>query len=132
MKNVQFTNGQSAWVSRHSEDRFRGQLVPVGALANFLPGPTVNRPKMADKTIPAIFVGYHVAPGGKWKGDYLVVALQHCKDMNLQEDGAPTKWMISRIKEIHVTHTNPYLFPFKAMYEHLRNAVQGAAPESGL
>ena len=132
MKNVQFTNGHSAWVSRHAEDRFRGQLVPFGALANFLPGPTGNRPKLAGATIPAIFVGYHLAPGGKWKGDYLAVSLQNCKAMNLQEEGVPTKRAISHIKEIHVTHTKPYMFPFKAMYEHLRNAVQGAVPESGL
>ena len=68
----------------------------------------------------------------KWKGDCLVGYLQSCQDMSLREDDVPTKWTVSRIKEIYVSQTKPCIFPFKAMCEHIRHAVQGSVPESGL
>ena len=68
MKNVQVIDGNSAWTSRHGEDKFLGQTIPFGALVSFLPAPVVKRPKAAGKSLPAIFVGYYIAPGGRWMG----------------------------------------------------------------
>ena len=118
MKNAQYIAGDSAWTRRHEGDGFAGQIIPFGALVSFLPSPVAKRPKMADKTLPAIFAGYHVAPGGRWKGDYLAAPLTSCKDMSHHEQVAPTPWIVSRTKEAHVSHKDPYMFPLKALCEH--------------
>ena len=95
------------------EGKFPGQTIPFGALVIFLPAPVVKRPKAAEKSLPAIFVGYHVAPGGRWRGDYLAVPLAQCRDMNIGEEGVPTPWTAVRIKEAHVSHVDPISVPLQ-------------------
>ena len=112
MKNVQFIDGSSAWTSRHGEDRFPGQTIPFGALVNYLPTPVTKRPKAADKTRPAIFVGYYVAPGGRWRGDYFVIPLAQCRNMTMDEEGTPIHrgFLFELRRSMRVTRTPTY-FP---------------------
>ena len=66
------TTGQSAWYRRYGEE-FTGQLIPFGAAVIFKPSPTKYK---TDKPLPTgmygIFLGYRLAPGGTWDGEYLV------------------------------------------------------------
>ena len=61
---------------------------------------------MGAKTIPGVFIGYHVHAGGLWSGDYLVADLapfrQDC-------DVVKSKVKIHRIKEV-VEITQEYSF----------------------
>ena len=66
----------SPWQKRH-ESTFKGQLYPFGCLVDFKPTPVkqeIERSlKFAPKSEPGIFLGYHLHPGGRWRGEYLVL-----------------------------------------------------------
>ena len=70
--NVAIIDGDSAYNKRHKQGRFKGQSFPFGALVDFAPQPDTKIEAMGAKTLPGIFMGYHVHPGGLWSGDYLV------------------------------------------------------------
>ncbi len=73
--NIAIVNGDSAWNKRHTKGRFKGMQFPFGALVDFMPQPDVRVESMGPKTLPGVFIGYHVNPGGEWSGDYLVADL---------------------------------------------------------
>ncbi len=50
---------------------------PFGALVDFMSQPDVRVESMGPKTLPGVFIGYHVNPGGEWSGDYLVADLAY-------------------------------------------------------
>ncbi len=64
---------------RHGEP-FPAMLLPFGALVDFLPTPrkdgSVYDDKIEARMKPGLFVGWKLAPGGKWTGDYYVVDFQ--------------------------------------------------------
>ena len=71
------------WVARHGVP-FPGKSIPFGALVHFHPAP--DKPvggKFGPKGVPGIFMGHVLQPGGVWKGDHYVVALD---DIRQQED----------------------------------------------
>ena len=54
---------------------FTGSLVRFGALVNYTP-PKPEREainKFDLHTVPGIFIGWHIDPGGEWHGDYLLL-----------------------------------------------------------
>ena len=51
---------------------FKGDSIPFGALVDFMPQPDTKLVSMGAKTLPGVFIGYHVQAGGLWHGDYLV------------------------------------------------------------
>ena len=57
------------------EGALQGYAIPFGALVDFMPQPDVRVESMGPKTLPGVFIGYHVNPGGEWSGDYLVADL---------------------------------------------------------
>ena len=60
-------------------EHYQGQLIPFGAAVDFKPHPEAggNRlDKYAPRSVPGVFLGYEVAPGCKWTGNYLCVELQ--------------------------------------------------------
>ena len=63
---------------------------------------------MGDKTIPGVFIGYHIHAGGLWSGDYLVADFapfrQDC-------DVIKSKVKIHRIKEVVKKPSGEFLFP---------------------
>ena len=74
--------------------------------------------KFTPKAVAGIFLGYHLQPGGKWSGDYVVVELselrtnRHFKNASLQ-----------RVKE--VVKPSEIVFPLKKGYEIDRNTIEG-------
>ena len=77
---------------------FEGVRVPFGTLIDFKRSPVKDAPqKFAPKTVPGVFLGYHLLPGGKWSGDYIAAELADFKNGLL-----PKNVSIQRIKEIRL------------------------------
>ena len=57
---------------------FKGKLIPFGALVDFVPQKDVRdkQPKFDPDTVPGVFLGYILRPGGAWKGDFRVADLE--------------------------------------------------------
>eukprot|EP00971_Amphidinium_carterae_P250343 4969860-Amphidinium_carterae.1 len=72
MNNVQKKDGMSPWLRRFDSKDFGGELIPFGALTDFLQQPAKETKQMiqikyAPRTVTGIFLGYYLQPGGKWK-----------------------------------------------------------------
>jgi len=92
--------------------------VPFGAKIDFLPIPVQEKnPKFGPRAIPGVFLGYHVLPGGKWKGDILAASLE---DFRRAAETPGTVVRVHRIKEMTLEHGAPIEFPFRAAHEKAR------------
>ena len=87
-------------------------MIPFGALVDFKPTPAKAQmlQKFAPTSVPGIFLGYHLQPGGKWKGDYFVIPLT---ELQSSEDTAPKA---QRVKEVYLA-TGAIQFPMKQAYD---------------
>ena len=63
---------------------------------------------MGAKTLPGVFIGYHVQAGGLWHGDYLVADLAPFRE---NCDVAKSKVKIHMIKEVVKKHLGKFTFP---------------------
>ena len=74
--------GSSAWHQRHKKGQFNGEVIPFGALMDFrLPEQILSKfPEFGKRSLPGIFLGYHMMSGERWYGDYLVAPLIDFKD----------------------------------------------------
>eukprot|EP00971_Amphidinium_carterae_P268032 5317682-Amphidinium_carterae.1 len=72
----------SPWLRRFASKDFEGKLIPFGALLDFIqqPAKESKQIKYAPRTVAGIFLGYNIQHGGKWKGDYLCIALTDFRD----------------------------------------------------
>ncbi len=109
--NIAIVNGDSAWSKLHKKGRFKGMQIPYGALVDFMPQPDVKVASMGPKTIPVIFIGYHVNPGWEWSGDYLVAGLEYFR---ADPDVPRNQVKIHRIKEVVPNTDGKLLFPVAA------------------
>ena len=73
-----------------------------------MPQPDTRVVSMGAKTIPGVFIGYHIQPGGLWSGDYLVADLA---PFRLDCDVAKSKVKIHRIKEVLPSRHGLFNFP---------------------
>ena len=106
--------GESPFNARHGSN-FSGKIIPLGALVEFRPSNTrESAPKFSTKSTPGIFLGYHLLPGGKWKGDYLVSELEE-----FRKGKTPGNISTQRVQEVAITHK--WFFPLKKQYEQSRN-----------
>ena len=90
------TSVPSPYRLRHKEN-YVGELVPFGCLVRYLP-PKPEReelPKFAPRATPGIFLGWHTQPGGKFKGEYLVVSRDH-----MMSDKTTGPLRINRVREM--------------------------------
>ena len=73
----------SPWWVVHGHE-FPGRVLPFGALVHYRPPRPVlkNLPKFAPRTIPGIFMGWHIEPGCRFRGDYYVLPLAAFKVPN--------------------------------------------------
>jgi len=68
---------RSAYFYKWGHD-FAGQLIPFGALIRYKVGPLKQRlwSKLQAQSVPGIFLGYKLHPGGEWRGEYTVQSLR--------------------------------------------------------
>ena len=65
----------SPWLLRRGS-HFPGKALPLGCGVFFLPAPTkYTNSKSATKMSYGVLLGYRLAPGGRWKGEYVVADL---------------------------------------------------------
>ena len=66
----------SAYERRHGVE-FLGLQLPFGCEVRFRTHTKMLKSmhKFAPRTLPGVFLGWHMHPGGIWSGDYLVAAL---------------------------------------------------------
>ena len=88
---------------------YTGFKIPFGALVDYKPSSkreASDVKKFDSRTLPGIFIGYHVHCGGKWSGDYLVLDVAAYK---ARTEGAIVP--VHRIKE--VIPAEPFSFPVR-------------------
>ena len=73
-----------------------------------MPQPDTKVVSMGAKTIPGVFVGYHIHPGGLWSGDYLVAELAPFRK---NYDATRAKVKVHRIREVVTNHTGEFRYP---------------------
>merc|ERR1712023_545302 len=71
--------------------------------------------KWDSRAVPGIFLGYHLLPGGIWKGDYLVAPMS---DFQKKKRGMnkPRKLPYYRVKEIVVDFDKDPIYPLETEY----------------
>ena len=79
--------------------------------------PDLLRPKFSTKSVPGLFLGYHMLPGGLWKGDYYVALLSDLR----RGKSVPR---IQRVKSIYHDETEGWIFPMKQLHDFVsRSAI---------
>ena len=115
--NIRKLDGVSAWNQRHGRE-CNGLRYPFGALAHYLPPkPYLEElPKLAPRAIPGLFLGYVLAPGAHFRGDYLVASIS---DIGKQRP------LIHRVKEVTVPEDS---ITFIAATSHLSTGAETDVP----
>ena len=105
----QLNGDPSPYEKLHGEE-FAGWRLPFGSLVHYRPPRPVMKslPKFAPRTVPGVFVGWHLDPGCSWRGDYLVIPLT-----SFQQSGRKS-YQAHRIKEL--ISFDPTDFPLQATY----------------
>ena len=75
---------------------------------------------MAPRSVPGVFLGYHLQPGGKWKGDVVVASLA---DFRATAEDPNHSVHIQRVREVTLDDPHSFTFPFKEAHERRRADV---------
>ena len=84
--NIQGKDGEeSPWERRH-KSAFEGLRIPFGAAIRFAPPKSLAKRllKFGPNAVPGIFLGWHMHPGGVWKGEYLVAYWPDFQELGIQ------------------------------------------------
>ena len=111
----------SPWWLKHGKS-FDGWVLPFGSLVHYRPPRPILKslPKFAPRTIPGIFLGWHLEPGCGFRGDYLVVALDAFKTP------CRKSYHAHRVKEL--VSFEPDKFPLQAAM--MESMIEVRAPEN--
>ena len=101
-RNVGLVSGDSSYNRRYQQGHCKAQLMPFGALVNFVPTlrSDVNPESCVSKLHRGLLVGYSTQPGGKWSGDYLVVDFEQ---LQIEPDSSPSKCSVHRTSEASIS-----------------------------
>jgi hypothetical protein len=103
-------NGEPSPYEIRNGVKFDGWRLPFGSLVHYRPPRPMLKglPKFAPRSVPGIFVGWHVEPGCRWKGDYLIIPLSSFKQ------SARRFYQAHRTKEL--VSFDPVNFPLQAAF----------------
>ena len=105
-----------------------GQALPYGCGVFFKPAPTKYLPsKAAPRMSYGVFLGYRLAPGGRWNGEYIVVDLEDFAGQDLSINADPAKWYDFHphiTKVVKIGHRR-LEFPCKAKYDRVNLTLDG-------
>ena len=118
--------GDSAWSKRHKQGHCKGEIIPFGALVDFRPPKPILSmfTKFEKRSLPGIFLGYHLMSGERFYGDYSVAPL-----IGFQEPptGAVTGGVrICRIAAIITDKAEDYKFPLRESKDRSERSLENA------
>ena len=120
-------NGQTPWTRRFGEDNpFMGLEIPFGAAIYFKPPKPLQKrlPKLAPGGVPGVFLGYKLAAGGVWKGDYLCAMLDDFRRLGARKSTKGKRMLpYYRTKEVIYDDESPPFFPLEEEYDHQRCSI---------
>jgi hypothetical protein len=126
--NIKLKDGTSAFLKRHKVP-FKGPHIPYGALVDFLPRD--KQPKFGNTSIPGIFLGYFLLPGGRWKQDFMVSPLSEWTTVDPRNgrkaDG--TIPAVLRTNQCKLTDKTP-IFPMSKRKQYIERDLDGIAEET--
>ena len=109
--------GSSPWTKRHGV-AFKGPLIPFGCLVDMKPSAArvgKQTAKFEAKTMPGIFLGYLVQPGGRWVGDFAVAPFAPLGGCKLEEQWKAAS--VHKIKEVYYNKDKAAEFPLKPIHD---------------
>ena len=151
LRNVERKNGDTSPYCKRNDVEFKGKAIPFGCGVWYIPSPT-RKDSIQSKADPrqklGIFMGYRLAPGGKWNGEYLVIDIEKFVNTNLHYTAAPTtfKGIVPHVtKSVDYYHAGADLgevsgikakfngvdFPLKEKYEQYNTTLEGAGYAQG-
>ena len=98
-------HGETPWKAKHGES-FKGALIPFGAKVVFRP-PVREGAKFASRSEHGLFAGYYLQPGGRWKGEFLVISFE-------QLIRAKDRLEVKRVRECALV-PGPVTFPLRTV-----------------
>ncbi len=126
-QNTEVIDGDSAWHKRHAQGHFDGPAIPFGCLVDFKP--QKEDAKLIDKgdpdTVPGVFLGYKLLPGGLWQGEFRVAALTEFAGLDLLAWGKHSDVHHQVVKEV-VFSFKTCSFPLRAKYDYVTRTLAGA------
>jgi hypothetical protein len=111
--------------------RVYGAAHTFGAAVIFKPSPTnYKTDKPLSTGMYGIFLGYRLAPGGTWNGEYLVEDLSYFVDVDFRMDAPRHKKSVSpRVtKQVRLPQNGTVLFPLKKHYDKIKFSFEGVLP----
>ena len=119
------SNGEMSPFEKRNGEVFDGWRLPFGSLVHYRPPRPVMQglPKFAPRSVPGIFVGWHLEPGCLWKGDYLVIPLASFREAGKK------RFHAHRIKEL--VSFDAMEFPLQAAYKEKMSAVEPTVADGG-
>ena len=121
-------NGETPYFLRHAE-HFEGKRLTFGCAVYFKPSPTKYTPDKAEPTMQTgILVGYRLAPGGIWNGEYVVMDLDDFAGKDLSQDSHPSNFnqiYPHRTKQVEITELGSMHFPLQNIYNWYNNSLEG-------
>ena len=116
----------SPWFLRHGA-HFMGLALPPGCRVFFFPAPTKYKPSKADARLQCgIFLGYRLAPGGRWNGEYIVADLDDFVSKPLHSDARHTDFHIyPHITKQVKLDSKGIVSPLKEAYDKANFTLEG-------
>ena len=98
-------HGSTPWEAKNGT-AFPGKLLPFGCKVTYRPSERTG-PKFAPRSENGLFAGWHLQPGGTFKGDYLVIPYEALVRTDPQR-----KLVIRRVKEVDMS-VGPLIYPLR-------------------
>ena len=135
-RNIASVGGEpSPWEKRHGS-AVGGPAIPFGVRVNFKPSPISKayRSKFQPDMQTGVFLGYTLLPGGVWKGDFRVAALDDFAGLSLHASatGSECKVHVQRVPEVRLNTDEPLFYPLKAKYNLLNHTLEGIEQHLGI
>ena len=118
-------DGDSSWNLRHKKGQFKSKLIPFGALVDYQQIPELLRQqsKFSPRSIPGVFMSYHVRPGGEWKDEFVLMKLEDFKSIDLGINAKPVRIGEAVSRELELSKNHVFSFPMKAKYEAVNRSI---------
>ena len=114
-------------IKRHGQGHFDGPAIPFGCLIDFKPQKEDAKQiaKGDPDTVPGVFLGYKLLPGGLWQGEFRVAALTEFAGLDLTEWGRHDDIHHQVVKEV-LFSPKVVSFPLRTKFDYVTRTIAGA------